>query len=197
MRYLRGNQRLTELLLAVAKKAQWEKRASPSPANAESKTTGRGVAVADRSDTMVAAVAEIEVNKRIGEVFVNRITIGQDCGRIVNPDGVTNQIEGNVMQGVSRTLFEQVQFDSSGVKSLDWINYPVLTFSHIPKVQVVLINRPDLSALGSGEPSIVPVPAAIANAVFDAIGVRVRDVPLTPQRILNALKSHSLGAKST
>ncbi len=193
LRYLRGNQRLIEVLQAVVKKARWEKRVSPGPAVAESTAIGRGVAVADRSNTMTAAVAEVEVNKPTGEVFVKRITLGQDCGLIVNPDGVTNQIEGNVLQGVSRTLLEETQFDSSGVKSLDWISYPILTFSRIPKVDVVLLNRPDLPALGSGEPSIVPVPAAIANAVFDATGVRVREIPFTPQRIVNALEARSIG----
>jgi CO/xanthine dehydrogenase Mo-binding subunit len=107
----------------------------------------------------------------------------------VNPDGLTNQIEGNVIQGVSRTLMEEVQFDASGVKNLNWASYPIITFQDAPEVDVVLINRPEMQPLGGGEPSIVPVPAAIANAVFDAIGVRLREIPFTPERVLSALKA--------
>jgi nicotinate dehydrogenase subunit B len=188
LRYL-SNKRLRDVLEAAVKKAGWEKHASPAPAGTGSKVAGRGVAVANRSNTMTAAIAEVEVDKSTGEVAVRRITLAQDCGLIVNPDGVTNQIEGNVIQGVSRTLLEEVQFDSSGVKSLDWVSYPILRFHQVPKVDVVLINRPEMPALGSGEPSIVPVSAAIANAVFDAAGVRLREIPITPQRILGALQS--------
>jgi len=138
---------------------------------------------------MVAAVAGVEVDKPTGKIAVKRITIAHDCGRIVNPDGVKNQIDGNVIQGVSRTLFEEVQFDATSVKSLDWKSYPIISFQNIPSIEIVLINRPEMEALGAGEPSIVPVPAAIANAVFDATGVRFREVPLTPERVLSALKS--------
>ena len=138
---------------------------------------------------MVAAVAEVEVDKPTGKIAVKRITIAHDCGRIVNPDGVKNQIDGNVIQGVSRTLLEEVQFDATSVKSLDWKSYPIISFQNIPSIEIVLINRPEMEALGAGEPSIVPVPAAIANAVFDATGVRFREVPLTPERVLSALKS--------
>ena len=98
----------------------------------------------------------------------------------MNPDGLKNQIEGNIIQGVSRTLMEEVHFDASGIKSLDWRSYPVISYHAVPEIEIVLINRPEMGALGGGEPSIVPVPAAIANAIFDAIGVRLRDVPLTP-----------------
>ena len=90
---------------------------------------------------------------------------------------------------MSRTLFEEVQFDATSVKSLDWKSYPIISFQNIPSIEIVLINRPEMEALGAGEPSIVPVPAAIANAVFDATGVRFREVPLTPERVLSALKS--------
>jgi CO/xanthine dehydrogenase Mo-binding subunit len=90
---------------------------------------------------------------------------------------------------VSRTLLEEVRFDATSVKSLDWKSYPILTFEDVPEIEIVLINRPEMPALGGGEASIVPVPAAIGNAVFDALGVRLRDVPLTPQRVLSALKA--------
>jgi nicotinate dehydrogenase subunit B len=90
---------------------------------------------------------------------------------------------------VSRTLMEQVHFDASGVKNLDWVSYPILTFQDIPDVEIVLINRPEMPALGGGEPSIVGVPAAIANAIFDAVGIRLREIPLTPERVLRAIQA--------
>ena len=175
--------------MAAAQKAGWKERPSPAPSSAGPKLAGRGIAITDRAGAMVAAVAEVEVDKPTGKIAVKRITIAHDCGRIVNPDGVKNQIDGNVIQGVSRTLFEEVQFDSTSVKSLDWKSYPIISFQNIPSIEIVLINRPEMEALGAGEPSIVPVPAAIANAVFDATGVRFREVPLTPERVLSALKS--------
>ena len=109
----------------------------------------------NRGNTVTATVAEIEVDKSNGKVAVKRITLAHDCGLIVNPDGLRNQIEGNIIQGVSRTLMEQVHFDASGVKNLDWVSYPIITFQDIPDVEIVLINRPEMPALGGGEPSIV------------------------------------------
>ncbi|PYS14584.1 MAG: hypothetical protein DMG15_07645 [Acidobacteria bacterium] len=188
LRYIGENKRLREVLVAAAQKAGWKDRPSPAPASAGPKLLGRGVAITDRAGAMVAVVAEVEVDKPTGKVAVKRITVAHDCGRIVNPDGVRMQIDGNVIQGVSRTLLEEVQFDAISVKSLDWKSYPILTFQEIPAIESVLINRPEMEALGAGEPSIVPVPAAIANAVFDATGVRFREVPLTPQRVLSTLK---------
>ncbi len=138
---------------------------------------------------MTAAVAEVEVDKSTGKVAVKHITLSHDCGLIVNPDGLTNQIEGNVIQGVSRALMEIVEFDASGVKNLDWESYPIITYQDIPDIDVVLINRPEMPALGGGEPSIVGVPAAIANAIFDAVGIRLREVPFTPERVMAALKA--------
>jgi nicotinate dehydrogenase subunit B len=189
VKYLNGNKRATEALLAATKNAEWKERASPAAAASGSKATGRGVAMGNRGNTITAAIAEVEVDKSNGKVVVKRITMAHDCGLIVNPDGLRNQIEGNVIQGVSRTLMEEVQFDANGVKNLDWASYPIITFGEIPDVEIVLINRPEMPALGGGEPSIVVVPPAIANAIFDAVGVRLREIPLTPQRILSALKA--------
>jgi CO/xanthine dehydrogenase Mo-binding subunit len=146
-----------------------------------------------RAGRLVAAVAEVEVDKSSGEVAVKRIVVAHDCGLIVNPDGLRNQIDGNVIQAVSRTLLEEVQYDSSSVKSLDWNSYPVLTFKNVPDIEIVLINRPEMEPFAGGEPSIIPVPAAIGNAVFDATGVRLREVPLTPQRVLKALQAGASG----
>jgi nicotinate dehydrogenase subunit B len=187
LRYL-GDKRLREVLVAATQKAGWEERPSPAPAPSVLKAIGRGVAIAGHEPrTVVAAVAEVEVDRSTGKVLVKRITVAHDCGLIVNPDGVKNQIEGNLIQGVSRTLLEEVQYDASGVTSLDWRTYPILTFAEVPDIDIVLINRPDMQPLGAGEAGIVPVPAAIGNAIFDAVGVRLRDVPLTPQRILKVL----------
>jgi nicotinate dehydrogenase subunit B len=189
LRYLNGSKRPMDALLAATKKAGWQERPSPAPASNGSKATGRGVSIGNRSNTITAAVAEVEVDRTSGKISVKRVVLAHDCGLIVNPDGLTNQIEGNVIQGVSRTLMEEVQFDATGVKNLDWVSYPIITFQDAPEVAVVLINRPEMQPLGGGEPSIVPVPAAIANAVFDAIGVRLREIPFTPERVLSALKA--------
>jgi len=187
LRYL-SDDRLRAVLVAATQKAGWQERPSPAPASSATKAIGRGVAIAGHEPrTVVAAVAEVEVDRSTGKVLVKRITVAHDCGLIINPDGVRNQIQGNLIQGVSRTLVEEFQYDAYGAKSLDWKTYPVLTFAEVPDIDIVLINRPDLPPLGAGETGIVPVPAAIGNAIFDAIGVRLRDVPLTPQRVLEAL----------
>jgi nicotinate dehydrogenase subunit B len=189
LRYLTGDKRISEILVATAKKAGWTDRPSPAPASNGGKAVGRGIAVANRANTMTAAVAEIEVDKTTGDVTVKKITLGHDCGLIVNPDGLKNQIEGNVLQAVSRALLEELKFDKTGQKNLDWDSYPVIRFEQIPDVEIVLIDRPEMQPLGGGEPSIVPVTAAIANAIFDATGARMRQVPFTPQRVLSALKA--------
>jgi CO/xanthine dehydrogenase Mo-binding subunit len=189
LRYLTSDKRISEILVATAKKAGWTDRPSPAPASTGAKAVGRGIAVANRANTMTAAVAEIEVDKTTGDVTIKKITLGHDCGLIVNPDGLKNQIEGNVLQAVSRALLEEVKFDKTGQKNLDWDSYPVIRFEQIPDVEIVLIDRPEMQPLGGGEPSIVPVTAAIANAIFDATGARMRQVPFTPQRVLSALKA--------
>jgi nicotinate dehydrogenase subunit B len=189
MRYLTSDKRIPEILAATVKKAGWTDHVSFSTPSTGTKVTGKGVAVANRANTMTAAVVEIEVDKSTGDVSVKKITLGHDCGLIVNPDGLKNQIEGNVLQAVSRALLEEVQFDKTGQKNLDWDSYPVIRFNQIPDVEIVLIDRPDMQPLGGGEPSIVPVTAAIANAIYDATGARMRQVPFTPERVLSAIKA--------
>ncbi len=189
LRYLTHRKRHMAALNAAAAKAGWQQRPSPASSVTGSKATGRGIALADRGGTIVSAVAEVEVDKTTGKVSVNKVTVAHDCGRIVNPDGLRNQIEGNVMYALSRTLLEEVEFDASEVKNLDWASYRVATFADVPKIEIVLINHPELASTGGGEPSSCPVPAAIANAVFDAAGVRLREVPLKPDRVLNGLKA--------
>jgi nicotinate dehydrogenase subunit B len=187
--YLKNDKRISEALRTVAEKSGWAERPSPAPAISERILKGRGVAVNLRGGSIPAVVAEVEVDTSSGKIRVTRITVAFDCGLIINPDGVRNQIEGNMMQGVSRTLFEEVKFDATGVKSTDWASYPVLRFQDVPNVEIQLINRPELPATGAAEGPIVVVPAAIANAIFDATGVRLREIPFTPERVLNALKA--------
>lgn len=191
------DKRIIEALQAAAQRAGWQERPSPAPLSNGTKAVGRGVATTLwRGTTVLAAIAEVEVDKSTGKVSVQKVTVAHDCGLIVNPDGLRMQIDGNVMQGVSRVLMEEVRFDASGVKTLDWQSYPVLRFRDVPEVEIVLINRPEIPSSGGAECSVVVVPAAIANAVFDAIGIRIRDVPLTPERLLNALKSKAAAQRA-
>jgi nicotinate dehydrogenase subunit B len=183
------DKRTIEALLTASKQAGWQMRPSPAPASNGSKASGRGVAVANRDNAMLVAVAEVEIDRTTGQVAVKRVTMAHDCGLIVNPDGLRNQIEGNVIQGVSRALMEEVLFDESGIQNLNWASYPILRFNEIPEVEITLINQPDMQPLGAGEAGIIPVPAAIANAIFDAVGVRLREIPFTPQRVLSALSA--------
>jgi CO/xanthine dehydrogenase Mo-binding subunit len=118
---------------------------------------------------------------------VPRVVIAQDCGLIINPDGVKNQIEGNVIQSLSRALKEEVKFDEYRVTSIDWETYPILKFSEVPEIDIVLLNCPDQPALGAGEPAQVTTSAAVANAIFDATGARLRQIPFTPERVKAAL----------
>ncbi len=189
LRYLTSDKRISEILIATAKRAGWTDHKSPALATNGDKAVGKGVAVANRANTMTAAVVEVEVDKTTGDVAVKKVTLGHDCGLIVNPDGLKNQIEGNVLQAVSRALLEEVKFDSTGQKNLNWDSYPVIRFNQIPDVDIVLTNHTDMQPLGGGEPSIVPVTAAIANAIYDATGARLRRVPFTPERVLAALKA--------
>jgi nicotinate dehydrogenase subunit B len=188
LRYLSNDQRAIDALIAATKQARWQERPSPAQSSTGSKATGRGVAISNRANTICGAVAEVEVDKATGNVTVKRFTISHDCGLIINPDGLKNQIEGNIIQGVSRALMEEVKFDSSGIKTLDWKSYPVIRFPDVPEIEIVLINRPEMPALGGGEPSSAPIVAAIANAIFDATGLRLREVPFTPERVLAGLK---------
>jgi CO/xanthine dehydrogenase Mo-binding subunit len=150
---------------------------------------GQGLAVAryKNSGAYVAAVADVQVDTATGGVRVLRVVVAHDCGLMVNPDGVRNQVEGNVIQSLSRALKEEVAYDARGVTSLTWEAYPILTFSEIPEIDVVLINRPDQPSLGAGEPASITTAPAVANAIFHAAGVRLRQVPFTPARVRAAL----------
>ena len=133
-------------------------------------------------------MAEVEVDRSTGEVRATRFYVVHDCGQIINPDGLRMTIEGNVVQGISRTLWEEVKFDNNNVTSVDWLSYPILDMTEAPdQIDVVLINHPEIAPSGAGEPSSRPVAAAIANAVFDATGVRIRRVPFSPENVKSAL----------
>jgi CO/xanthine dehydrogenase Mo-binding subunit len=127
------------------------------------------------------------VNAVDGEIKVKRVVVAHDCGRIINPDGLRNQIERNVIQATSRTLKEEVKFDRAMVTSLDWSGYPILRFPEIPEVVIELIDHPDQPSVGAGEATTSAIPAAIANAFFSATNVRLRTVPFTPERVKAAL----------
>jgi nicotinate dehydrogenase subunit B len=182
--------RARQVLQAAAVKAEWQSRPSPQGRRG-SVLEGRGVAFAryENEEALVACVVSVSIEPATGLVNVKHITVAHDCGLIINPDGLKNQIEGNVIQSLSRALKEEVRFDEFRIRSVDWETYPILKFSEVPPVDIVLINRPDEPALGAGEPSTVTTAAALANAIFDASGIRLRQVPFTPEKIREALQS--------
>jgi CO/xanthine dehydrogenase Mo-binding subunit len=172
------------LIKAAAEKSGWQTRPSPRRDQTGNKVAGRGIAYAQRNGTRVAVVAEVEVDRSTGKIWARRFTVAHDCGQIINPDGLEKCIEGNIVQGISRTLWEEVKFDGKNVTSVDWLTYPILDITETPeKIESVLINHPEIAPSGAGEPSIRPVAAAIANAIFDATGVRIRRVPFSPDRV--------------
>jgi nicotinate dehydrogenase subunit B len=186
--------RAVAALDAMAQKAGWGKPIAPAGAGA---VAGKGVAFAryETVETYVAVYVEVEVTTATGVVWVRRAVVAHDCGLIINPDGLRNQIEGNVIQGISRTLIEEVGFNGTGVTSLLWSTYPVVHFNQVPSsIEIALLDHPEqltqdpsnVPAWGAGEPTIGPVAPAIANAIFNAIGKRMTVLPITPQRILSA-----------
>ncbi len=182
LRYL-DDPRARAVLETAARCAGW---GEPLPAG-----EGRGLAFAryENTEAYVATVTEVAVDGATGAVRVRRIVVAHDCGQIINPDGVRNQIEGNVIQSLSRALKEEVQFTPAGITSLDWESYPILTFSEIPEIITELIDQPGQPPVGSGEPATVTTAPAVANAIYAACGARVRAIPLTPARVKAALDS--------
>jgi CO/xanthine dehydrogenase Mo-binding subunit len=186
-----SEERIATALREVAKAAKWETRPSPRtsrPANGVA--SGRGVAcVAYEGDnSYLAMVAEVDVVLATGEVRVKRIVTAQDSGPVSNPDGIRNQIEGGALHGMSRALMEEVTWDAQKVTSIDWRTYRTLPVgSPMPVLETVVINNVEEDACGAGEASITVVTAAIGNAIFDATGARVRQVPFTPARVKAAL----------
>ena len=181
--------RAKAVLDAAAQKAGWDTRTSPKKtASAGDMATGRGVGLSTRNGTYVGTVAEVEVDRKTGAIRVTRFVCAHDCGLIINPEALRSTIEANLIQSLGRSLKEEVTFDRSNVTSVDWTTYPVARASDVPnRVEIVLINHPELPSSGAGEPSSRATAAAIANAIFDATGARVRQAPLTPARVKTAL----------
>jgi len=187
--------RLMDVVKAAAETANWDARPSPKPRTSKTGVvTGRGVACVayERDNGFSAMVAEVEVNQDTGKVSVKHIVLANDSGPISNPDGLRNQIEGGTLQGMSRALMEEVTWDDQKVTSYDWRTYRTLPLGFdVPKIEAVLLNRPDQEACGAGETAITVVAAAIGNAIFDATGARIRQVPFTPERVKAALSEMS------
>jgi nicotinate dehydrogenase subunit B len=191
LRFLKDPRGIAVLQKAL-ERSGWQTRAgiSGSASGTAEVVKGRGVSYLryNNAVTYVAAVAEVAVNRKTGEIQVERICLAHDCGQMINPDGTLNQVQGGVIQTVGRTLMEQVTWQRNGkVTSVDWSSYPIIRHPQVPKVEVDLIDRPGTPSWGAGEPTACAIPAAIGNAVFDATGARLRTVPFTPQRVLAAL----------
>ncbi|HEX7081510.1 MAG TPA: molybdopterin cofactor-binding domain-containing protein [Gammaproteobacteria bacterium] len=174
----------------------WDERPSPKPRDSGPILTGRGLAYTYRSNTVVATIAEVEVNRETGRVWVKRLVCAHDCGLVINPEGLRRTVECGMLHGLSRALWEEVQFDTEKVLSVDWATHPSLRHSDTPEtIDVVLVNgdpnpnRPDLPHYGAGEASHKPVIAAVANAIHDATGVRLRRPPFRKERVLAALRA--------
>lgn len=199
VKHLHEDPRAQDLILAVAKQANWEtnqsgSRGQPDP---EGWMHGRGIAYARYihskfpgfGSAWSAWVLDLKVHIRTGQIIVKQITVGQDTGQMINPAGVRHQIHGNVIQSLSRTLFEAVQFNEQGVTSLEWGAYPILKFTDLPEIKVLLLDRQDEEPLGSGESASLPCAPAVANALFDATNCRFYEAPFTPDRILHTLNT--------
>jgi CO/xanthine dehydrogenase Mo-binding subunit len=184
------------VLKAVADAYGWDRRHSPNPASRGEVRTGRGIAYSFRGQTVVAEVAEVEVNLRTGRAWVKRLVAAHDCGLVINPQSLRRTVECAMLHSLSRTLYEEVQFDTEKVTSVDWVSHPSLTHADVPeKIDVVIVNgdpnpsRPDLPPFGAGEAACKPMLAAVGNAIYDATGVRLRRIPFRPNRVLEALQT--------
>lgn len=186
-----NDKRGLEVLDRLVALAKWEKHPSPQQNVSGNVLKGRGVSYTkyELVRTYVGVVADVEVDRASGQIRVAKFYVVHDCGQIINPDGLRNQLEGCVIQTVSRTLIEELKFDRSMVTSLDWDSYPILTFPDIPEIVMDLIDRPAERPWGAGEPAAAVVPSAISNAVFDATGLRLRSIPYTPAKVKAAMGS--------
>ena len=190
LRHLQDS-RLKEVVSAAAKAAGWEARPSPRPRlQRTGLARGRGIACVlyEGDNGYVALVADVEVDQATGAVEAKRLFVAQDCGPVSNPDGMRNQLEGGALQGLSRALGEEVTWDDRKVTSIDWRTYRSLPLGFaVPEIESVLIDRHGVEAMGAGETAITVVAAAVGNAIFDATGARIREVPFTPDRVKAAL----------
>ena len=184
------------VLKAVAEAYGWDRRPSPKPERTGEVLTGRGMAYSFRGQTIVAEIAEVEVNTRTGRVWVKRLVAAHDCGLVINPESLRHTVECAMLHSLSRALHEEVQFDSEKVTSVDWTSHPTLTHADVPEeIRVVLVNgdpnpnRHDLPPYGAGEAACKPMLAAVGNAIYDATGVRLRRIPFRAHGVLAALKT--------
>jgi CO/xanthine dehydrogenase Mo-binding subunit len=184
------------VLKAVAEKYGWDPRPSPRRVGAGDILAGRGVSYAFRNQTVVAQIAEVEVNRKTGRVWVKRFVCAHDCGLVINPEALRRTVENGMLHSLSRALYEEVTFDTEKVTSVDWKSHPTLTHLDAPaSIDVVLVNgdpnpnRPDLPHYGAGETVCKTTVAAVANAIHDATGVRLRRMPFRPERVLAALNA--------
>jgi CO/xanthine dehydrogenase Mo-binding subunit len=184
------DQRYLGALNAVAQAAGWQPRVAASNVSDANIVTGRGFSFGRHGSAgMAASVVEIEVNRKSGKILVKHLFTAMDTGLAVNPGLIENQMSGAGVMGVSRALHETVSFNRTNVTALDWVSYPILRFREAPKVTTVVVSRPEFPPLGAGEPPHQPIPPAIANAFFDATGVRIREAPMTPDRVRAVLKA--------
>jgi CO/xanthine dehydrogenase Mo-binding subunit len=184
--------RALEVLRRAAAAFKWQARPAPNPgAAAGALRIGRGMAYTryKQAENYVAVFMEVAVETSSGQITVRRVVCAHDCGLVVNPNALRNQIEGGIIQTLSRALHEEVQFDASRVTSANWTSYPILRFPEAPPVEVILVPRQEEPLWGAGEASTVTVAAALGNAVFDATGVRLRRVPFTAPRVKAALNA--------
>ncbi len=176
-----------EVMRRCAERFGWTARATGATRSFDGRGSGFAYTHYKHNETYVAMAMEVAVDRASGAIRVRRVACAHDCGLVINPDGVRAQVEGNILQTLSRTLYEDVAYDRDGVTSLDWASYPILRFSNVPSIVVDVIDRPTEPPLGAGEASAVCVGAALANAVYDAVGVRLRTVPFTAERVKAAL----------
>jgi len=177
-------------LRALGEAFGWQKRPFPQRRRADGVVSGRGLAYSRRNGTIAAVAIEAEVDTASGRVSPLRVVVAHDCGQIINPGGLKLCLEGNIVQGLSRALFEEITFDAGAVTSVDWQSYPILEMAQAPRsIECVLIDRPERPPTGAGEGTIRPVAGALGNAIFDATGVRLRRAPFTPERVKAALAS--------
>ncbi len=184
------------VLKAAAQKYGWDSRPSGKPRGTGKILTGRGIAYTFRGQTMVAQIAEVEVNRETGHVWTKRLVCAHDCGFVVNPESLRTSVECGMLHGLSRALHEEVKFNTEKVTSVDWISHPTLRHADVPEsIEIVMVNgdpnpnRPDLPLYGAGEACLKPTMAAVGNAIYDATGIRIRRVPFRPERVLAALKA--------
>jgi CO/xanthine dehydrogenase Mo-binding subunit len=184
------------VLKAAAQKYGWDARPSGKPRGTGKILTGRGIAYTFRGQTMVAQIAEVEVNRETGHVWTKRMVCAHDCGFVVNPESLRTSVECGMLHGLSRALHEEVKFNTEKVTSVDWFSHPTLRHADVPEsIEIVIVNgdpnpnRPDLPLYGAGEACLKPTMAAVGNAIYDATGIRIRRVPFRPDRVLAALKA--------